>query len=97
MTQDIVTLLQLVNRELGIVFLRCKITLESKPEKNHSWNRVEKTVARLEKINTDCKRQTENSRLNHPRCVMGKTAFLKWYYDQKIISFFSSDFESVFA
>ena len=23
--------------------------------------------------------------------------FLKWYYDQKIISFFSSDFESVFA
>ena len=22
---------------------------------------------------------------------------LKWYYDQKIISFFSSDFESVFA
>ena len=23
--------------------------------------------------------------------------YLKWYYDQKIISFFSSDFESVFA
>ena len=22
---------------------------------------------------------------------------LKWYYDQKVISFFSSDFESVFA
>ena len=45
MTQDIVTLLQPVNRELGNdltwVFLRCKITLESKPEKNPSWNRVE--------------------------------------------------------
>ena len=25
------------------------------------------------------------------------TGNLKWYYDQKIISFFSSDFESVFA
>ena len=25
-----------------------------------------------------------------------KSSFLKWYYDQKIISFFSSDFESVF-
>ena len=25
------------------------------------------------------------------------TFFLRWYYDQKIISFFSSDFESVFA
>ena len=25
------------------------------------------------------------------------TFALKWYYDQKIISFFSSDFESVFA
>ena len=24
-------------------------------------------------------------------------SLLKWYYDQKIISFFSSDFESVFA
>ena len=23
--------------------------------------------------------------------------YLKWYYDQKIISFFCSDFESVFA
>ena len=23
--------------------------------------------------------------------------YLKWYYDQKIISFFSSDFKSVFA
>ena len=23
--------------------------------------------------------------------------WLKWYYDQKIISFFSSDFESIFA
>ena len=23
--------------------------------------------------------------------------YLKWYYDQKIISFFSSDFESVFV
>ena len=26
-----------------------------------------------------------------------KYLLLKWYYDQKIISFFSSDFESVFA
>ena len=26
-----------------------------------------------------------------------KNIVLKWYYDQKIISFFSSDFESVFA
>ena len=25
------------------------------------------------------------------------TRSLKWYYDQKIISFFSSDFERVFA
>ena len=29
--------------------------------------------------------------LSHPKHV------LKWYYDQKIISFFSFDFESVFA
>ena len=29
--------------------------------------------------------------------VMKKKWFLKWYYDQKIIPFFSSDFESVFA
>ena len=81
MTQDIVTLLQPVNRELGNdvpwVFLRCKITLQSIPEKNPSWNRVEKIVATLGKINTDCKRRTENSRLNHPRCVIGKTASLK--------------------
>ena len=29
--------------------------------------------------------------------VMYKIIYLKWYYDQKIISFFPSDFESVFA
>ena len=30
--------------------------------------------------------------------TLGKPSeYLKWYYDQKIISFFSSDFESVFA
>ena len=29
--------------------------------------------------------------------VSRQVSTLKWYYDQKIISFFSSDFESVFA
>ena len=29
--------------------------------------------------------------------MRAKISELKWYYDQKIISFFSSDFESVFA
>ena len=32
-----------------------------------------------------------------PKCLPCKLFVLKWYYDQKIISFFSSDFESVFA
>ena len=29
--------------------------------------------------------------------VGAEQKYLKWYYDQKIIFFFSSDFESVFA
>ena len=40
-----------------------------------------------------------NNYSDHTRCLsflkLPKT--IKWYYDQKIISFFSSDFESVFA
>ena len=36
---------------------------------------------------------------NYKKISESQTALiiLKWYYDQKIISFFSSDFESVFA
>ena len=30
-------------------------------------------------------------------CASEKRYLLKWYYDQKIISIFSSDFESVFV
>ena len=34
---------------------------------------------------------------SHPYPLPKNGTILKWYYDQKIISFFSSDFESVFA
>ena len=38
-----------------------------------------------------CKKRYQFLSLKH------KSHFLKWYYDQKIISFFSSDFQGVFA
>ena len=39
----------------------------------------------------------DGHKIIHSLHKMSVLVNLKWYYDQKIISFFCSDFESVFA